>query len=142
MRVRGQAHQLDVPLPDGPIDGAVSVMSARFRERYRTEYGVDTSGALQVVSVRVRVVRVVDKHAPTPGAAVAGSTRPAPAGERPAHFPERNGFVTTPVFDWPRLEPGATITGPAIIEGPDSTIVVLPDRTASVDRWRNVVLAR
>ena len=49
--------------------------------------------------------------------------------------------MATPVFDWTSLVPGERIEGPAIIEGPDSTVVVLPDRVASVDQWRNVVLS-
>ena len=65
-----------------------------------------------------------------------------PAGERAAHFAELGGFVTTPVFDWIRLAPGSRLRGPAIVEGPDATVVVPPDSTATVDRWRNVVLAR
>jgi N-methylhydantoinase A len=65
-----------------------------------------------------------------------------PARARAAHFAELGGFVTTPVFDWIGLAPGSRLRGPAIVEGPDTTVVVPPDRTATVDRWRNVVLAR
>jgi N-methylhydantoinase A len=87
-------------------------------------------------------VRAARKHAPAAATIESAVARPTPVAERLAHFPERGGFVPTPVFDWTRLEPGARLSGPAIVEGPDTTVVVLPDRSASIDRWRNVVLAR
>ena len=53
---------------------------------------------------------------------------------------EAGGFVTTPVYDWRRCEPGLALEGPAIVEGPDATIVVPPAHRATVDQWRNIVL--
>jgi N-methylhydantoinase A len=37
-----------------------------------------------------------------------------------------DGWVTTPVIDGERLGPGATVTGPALVEEP-FTVVVVPD---------------
>ncbi len=141
MRVRGQVHPLDVPMPDGAFDVAVAALPDRFAEHYAAAYGIRPAPDLQLTAVRVRGVRVVPKHAPTAQKVEMIPRLATPANERPAHFPERGGFVTTPVFDWTSLVPGARIEGPAIIEGPDSTVVVLPDRVASVDQWRNVVLS-
>jgi N-methylhydantoinase A len=93
------------------------------------------------VSARVRVVRLVDKLALRPHALAERDASVALAGERPASFAEAGGFAATPVFDWLRLEPGCRLVGPAIVEGPDATIVVPPGYSAAVDRWRNVLLA-
>jgi N-methylhydantoinase A/oxoprolinase/acetone carboxylase beta subunit len=142
MRVRGQVHALDVRVPDGPLDAAIGELPARFTEQYLAAYGVPPAAKLQLTAARVRAVSAAVKHAPAAAAVEAAAGIPSPAGERPAHFAERGGFVPTPVFDWTRLVPGTRITGPAIVEGPDTTVVVLPDRIASIDRWRNVVLSR
>jgi N-methylhydantoinase A len=144
VRVRGQTHHLDVPIP-APGDGdALGTLAGRFREQYTAAYGVEPTGALELTSLRVRVVSVTAKHAPAAGVGTRAPRDSAHAavavGERAAYFGERGGYVPTPVFDWTQLEPGARIAGPAIVEGPDTTIVVLPDRTATVDAWNNVVL--
>jgi len=61
-------------------------------------------------------------------------------GRRPAFFAERGGFVETPVYDRYRLPAGAVLAGPAIVEERDSTAVVAPDATASVDPFSNLVV--
>jgi N-methylhydantoinase A len=142
MRFQGQAHQLTVPVPDGPLGHEdLSALSKRFHEVYRQTYGIDADAPAQIVSARVRVVRMVDKLSPRPHPVAERDASVALAGERAASFAEAGGFTATPVFDWSRLEPGCRLAGPAIVEGPDATIVVPPGYSAAVDRWRNVLLA-
>src|ERR687898_264955 len=127
------------PPPLGHED--LSALSKRFHEVYRQTYGIDADAPAQIVSARVRVVRMVDKLSPRPYEVAERDASLALAGERAASFAEIGGFATTPVFDWSRLEPGCRLAGPAIVEGPDATIVVPPGYSAVVDRWRNVLLA-
>jgi N-methylhydantoinase A len=142
MRFRGQAHQLTVSVPDGALGHEdVSALAKRFHEVYRQTYGIDADAPPQFVNARVRVVRMVDKLSPRPHAVAERDASVALAGERAASFAEVGGFTTTPVFDWPRLDPGCRLVGPAIVEGADATIVVPPAYSATVDRWRNVILA-
>jgi N-methylhydantoinase A len=142
MRFRGQAHQLTVSVPNGPLGPEdVSALAKRFHEVYRQTYGIDADAPPQFVNARVRVVRMVDKLSPRPHAVSERNPSMALAGERPASFAELGRFTPTPVFDWSRLDPGCRLVGPAIVEGADATIVVPPDYSAAVDRWRNVVLA-
>ncbi len=142
MRFHGQAHQLTVSVPDGPLgDEDLSGLAKRFHEVYRQTYGIDADAPAQLVNARVRVVRVVDKLSPRSHQVAERDPNVALAGERAASFVEVGGFTTTPVFDWSRLEPGSRLVGPAIVEGADATIVVPPGYSAAVDRWRNVVLA-
>ena len=142
MRVRGQVHALEIPVAARRDGAVVDALRAGFVEHYGAAYGVAPASRLQLTSARVRVVRRA-------AARLAGADSPepdpvdaTPARARAAHFAELGGFVTTPVFDWIGLAPGSRLRGPAIVEGPDTTVVVPPDRTATVDRWRNVVLAR
>ena len=163
LRFHGQAHQLTVPLPDGAFgtedvssigasgspsqapaparaDGQAAALAKRFHEVYRQAYGIDADAPVQLVNLRVRVVRVVEK--PQLGIATpqSGPARAAVVGERQASFVETGGFVTTPVYDWRRCQPGLALEGPAIVEGPDATVVVPPAHRATVDQWRNIVL--
>jgi N-methylhydantoinase A len=142
MRFRGQAHQLTVSVPDGPLGHEdVSALAKRFHEVYRQAYEIDADAPPQFVNARVRVVRLVEKLSLRPHAVAERDPSVALAGERAASFAEVGGFTPTPVFDWSRLEPGCRLVGPAIVEGADATIVVPPDYSAAVDRWRNVILA-
>jgi N-methylhydantoinase A len=142
MRFHGQAHQLTVSVPDGPLgDEDLSALAKRFHEVYRQTYGIDADAPAQLVNARVRVVRVVDKLAPRSHAVEERDASVARTGERSASFAEVGGFTATPVFDWSSLEPGCRLVGPAIVEGADATIVVPPGYSAAVDRWRNVMLA-
>ena len=141
VRFRGQAHHLDVGLADGHLgDDAIRTLGERFRARYREVYGIDAAVPMQLVSARVRVIRIVDKHSPRPGEVVERDATAARVNERLVFFHELGGMAETPVFEWARLDPGEYLAGPAIIEGVDTTIVVPPGFTATVDRWRNVVL--
>ena len=61
-------------------------------------------------------------------------------GRRDAFFLSRDGFVDTPVYDGEQLAPGHLISGPAIIEEPDTTIVVYPGQEAMADHYRTYVI--
>ena len=63
-------------------------------------------------------------------------------GERRAYFSEIADFVATPVYDRYRLGAGMAFDGPAIVEERESTIVVPPGLTASVDAFGNVRLTQ
>ena len=58
------------------------------------------------------------------------------------HFASLGGYVPAGVHDWSALVAGAEVTGPAIIEGPDTTVVVPPGFVAHADQWRNIVMDR
>ncbi|MCU1374014.1 MAG: hypothetical protein JWO68_1300, partial [Actinomycetia bacterium] len=131
-RFRGQAHQLSVVTPAGLGD-----VAAAFRDEHRRAYGIDLDAPVQLVNLRVRATRRADKPTPVP-LPLDPSAVATPVGERPAWFD--GGFVPTPVYSWPDLVPGTTIAGPALVESGDTTVVVPPNRTATVDGWRNVLL--
>jgi N-methylhydantoinase A len=142
VRVRGQVHALETPVDAGPLRASLARLPDRFAEQYVAAYGVVPPPALQLTAARVRVVRRAPRSVAAPAVPAPPAGAGVPVGERPAHFPERGGFVATPIFEWTGLVPGTRIDGPAIIEGADTTVVVLPDRVATVDARRNVVLSR
>ncbi|MGA3292420.1 MAG: hydantoinase/oxoprolinase family protein [Candidatus Acidiferrales bacterium] len=53
--------------------------------------------------------------------------------ERPAYWPQADGFSTTPTFSYESLRPGNVVEGPAIVEGDYTTIVVPPRMRFSID---------
>jgi N-methylhydantoinase A/oxoprolinase/acetone carboxylase beta subunit len=89
----------------------------------------------------VRTTAVSAKPALRPareqGATPADGAR-APA--RPVYWAELGDFAPTPVFWGERLVPGNRIAGPAIVQVPDTTIVVHPGQAARIDPYGNVLV--
>ncbi len=137
-RHRGQAHQITVPLLPGAVTAAaVPELIERFREHYRDAYGVQLDTPVELVNLRVRLTRLVEKPpAPVAGAPVAGGSQ---VGTRPARFADV-GTVEAPVHRWERMGPGDSLVGPCLVDGTDTTVVVPPGHRAEVDARGDLVL--
>jgi N-methylhydantoinase A len=63
----------------------------------------------------------------------------APRGERRTYLDD---WVTSPLYDFDALAPKQTITGPAIIESPMTTVLLRPDEVATVTPlgWLDIIL--
>jgi N-methylhydantoinase A len=143
-RHRGQAHQLSVDVPDGPLDAAArDGIAAGFRAAYHRAFGVALDAPVELVTVQARVSRLVDKldfsSTSEPVGEASASAERALVGRRDAWFPP-GGATAADVYEWLGLGPGSRLAGPAIVQGPDTTVVVPPDRAASVDPHRNLVI--
>jgi len=66
-----------------------------------------------------------------------GSSR---KGARPVYFPERGGFVDCPVYDRYLLGVHAMVTGPAVVEERETTVILLPGDRAAVDSHGNLII--
>jgi N-methylhydantoinase A len=139
-RYVGQGYELTVTVPTGRLDAAaLAGVRQRFDEVYAARYGYSAPDEpIEIVTWKLSAVggtpRVSLAKAP------ATSDRTPRKGERPAYFPERGGFVDTPVYDRYALTSGATITGPAIVEERESTTVLPPGATAVVDAYANLIV--
>ena len=112
-----------------------------FTAAYGRRYGRSEAMPVEVLSWRM----VVEGPRPPLGAAMGRHTLaraggPSPHGSRPVWF--EDGYRETPVYHRGQFAPGDRLTGPAIIEETESTTVVPPDFTLSVDDAVNLVLHR
>ena len=117
------------------------------RQAFETEY-LRLYGRLgPPVPVEVITWRVVssgprpDLHLSTPPEGT-GDAEAARKGMRRAYAPERGGMTDVAVYDRYRLGPGATFAGPAIVEERESTTVIGPGATVSVDDQGNLVVTK
>ena len=139
LRYAGQSFELSVPVPEGPIDSQTkATIRDRFHARHRQRYGhAYEDEPVELVTLRTRARGVVE----TPDLrqdAVAGDVADAVAEERPVHF---DGDVRdTRVYRRERLPTEAEFSGPAIVEGAESTVVVRPDQTVAVDEYGTLVV--
>jgi N-methylhydantoinase A len=140
VRYRGQSHELDVPLARGIADdGALQHLRHEFHRRHREAFGVGSGGPIEIVNLRVRATVAVPH---------ARFVRPSRAdGEgtsvtRRAWFAELGGYVDTPVLRLSDCRPGVTVPGPALVDAPESTILVPPGWQATVEDTGAVLLTR
>jgi N-methylhydantoinase A len=95
---------------------------------------------MQFVTVRVEAVGVVPK-ATIPALSSSGrSMTRALIDERSVYLAEAGGSTTCPVFDRSLLEPGVQLRGGAIVEQMDATTLLLPDSTATIDDYGNLII--
>jgi N-methylhydantoinase A len=146
VRHRGQINEVEVDIPRDTLGSAdLETLRAEFFARYELLYGRGSSfpGArLEIVTFRCRASAPTPKpvlrraHAPGgEGAAVPG------AGTRAVWWAEAKRLVDTPVYDGGSLRPGHRITGPAVIETPDTTVVIHPGQSVQVDPFGNFEIA-
>jgi N-methylhydantoinase A len=142
MRYVGQGHEVRVPLPPGPLTPAsVPALRQAFETEYLRLYG-RLGPSVPVEAITWRVVssgpRPDLRLSTTPEAT--GDADSARKGTRRAYVPERGGMTDVAVYDRYRLGPGATFTGPAIVEERESTTVIGPGAMVSVDAEGNLTV--
>jgi len=140
-RYAGQGHEVAVPLPalEMPPDLFAATFVRAFGETYRSTYGFDDPDrAIEVIdwSVVAALPTISRMRLNTQThESVAGSQR-----SRPAYFPEHGGFVDCPIHDQYSLQVAPLITGPAIIEDVETTIVLLPGDLARLTASGNLLI--
>jgi N-methylhydantoinase A len=147
LRYAGQGYELRTPL-DGLFISRVTVDTlqvarTRFDERHAHIHGHSAKDRpVEIVSYRLRLRVAVPKFE----AREEGTSEPRPVaqarkGERAVCF---EGTPTTPstIYERDRLDPGATLAGPAIVEQFDATTAIPPGWHAVVDGYRNLILSK
>jgi N-methylhydantoinase A len=139
-RYLGQGYELTVPVPAGALDGAaLQGVRAAFDALYTARYGYSSPAEpVEVVTWKLSASggapRVaLAKAAPAPGAV-------ARKPDRRAYFPEAGGWTACAVYDRYALAGGERIAGPAIVEERESTTVLPPGATATVDEYANLIV--
>ena len=131
LRYAGQSYELAVRVPKGSLeDAALATIRERFDAAHERRYGHADPTAPVELTLRARARGVVDPP----------DLRPADAEgtAADAHRGSRQVLVDgdrheTAVYDRESLPVGATVAGPAIVEGAGSTALVRPGQTATVD---------
>jgi N-methylhydantoinase A len=148
LRYTAQIHEVDVVVPDGPVDEQVAEqLIATFEDRYEQLFGKGSGFAgagIELVSVSAEArghlesQRDVARHVAERGRN--GSKGLTELPSRDVYWPREGTRMTTRVFDGSSLRPGDQMTGPAIAELPHTTIVIPPGYTAEIDDFGDCVI--
>src|SRR5881296_2152718 len=138
-RYVGQGYELTVPVPLGRLDAAaLARVRASFDDIYTARYGyANPDQPVEIVTWKLSAIGGAPRIALAKAAA--GSGDGSRKGVRRAYFPEARGYADTPVYDRYALTPGMSLTGPAIVEERESTTVLPPGVTATVDEYANLL---
>jgi N-methylhydantoinase A len=137
MRYVGQSYELTIEVhakAQDPIAAAVAL----FHERHDTMYGhSNTAAPVELVNLRTIHVHRPDERVNPPAKSLSAEP-PRPVAHRDAYF--GGGFVKTPVYDRKQLRVGQEITGPAIVEQADTTLIIHPGQRAHLRADRSILV--
>ncbi|MEI4472912.1 hydantoinase/oxoprolinase family protein [Frigidibacter sp. MR17.24] len=134
MRYAGQAYELRVALDAG--DDAAAWAEAFHREHERIYGFRDTAAPVEIGTIRLAMIGAGQPLAPD-----SATGEGAPVRTRRPMF-HRGAWCDAAVYDRARLGAGAVLPGPAVVEQPETTTVILPGWAASVDAQGNLIIER
>ncbi|MET8335857.1 hydantoinase/oxoprolinase family protein [Streptosporangium canum] len=142
LRYYGQAYEVRVPAPAGPLDEAwrAEVLD-RFHEAHRKLYGYgyrdDPRHGVEWVNLRVSGIGPITR--PAIGRRPYGAAEGGPAAAREVFYDE---WGPAPIHRRADLTAGSVLSGPAVIEEYGSTLPLHPGFTATVDEFGNLEVRR
>jgi N-methylhydantoinase A len=142
MRYGGQGHEIGVQLPVREFSAAdKATLTQLFETAYRRLYSRPIPG------IEIEILSwVLTLSAPSEGelakSVATKSHKPKPDGHRPVFDPGTGEFLEVPIFWRPNLEPGAELTGPAVIAEDETSTVISPLFGARIDRFGYIELIR
>jgi N-methylhydantoinase A len=138
-RYPGQTWDIDVPVGTKVTAKEQAQIAERFHKLHLEEHTYDRRDEdVMISSLRVRSRALLSKPQLR---RIPGSTAmPKSSGTRQAFF--GSGYVKTKLYDGPQMRAGQTISGPAIIEEPFTTVVVPPKWKVKLDKLGNYVATR
>ncbi|QSG05087.1 hydantoinase/oxoprolinase family protein [Halapricum desulfuricans] len=137
LRYAGQSYSLNVSIEGEPSEETLSAAADRFHAEHETQYGhANPDERVELVNVRLRAIGEIPSIDVRTGAE--GTVRDAVLGERSVQFGDEEREVT--VYEHGRLPPSGEFDGPAVVQAAESTTVVHPGQSVSVDDRGTLVI--
>lgn len=143
MRYRGQIHEVRVPVPAAELTAqSLAQVQSTFEAIYNRKYGEGAAYRQAGVEARTYQVRGVGRIARPAWVkqTARGSDASAALKERrPVYF--QGGYVDTPIYAREQMRAGQRLSGPAIVEAVDTTVLVNPEQQLAIDEYGNMVMS-
>jgi N-methylhydantoinase A len=141
-RYRRQVHTVRVRV-QAKLDSVVGVekIAEAFEAEYERLFGPGSAlkdAGIEMVDYGVDAIGIVAKPM---AAKHTGGNGTTPRIRRETFCPVINGMVDTPIYEGASLKAGATVSGPAVIEHPGTTIVLHTGHKARIDEFGNTRIA-
>ena len=137
-----QDIQMSIPVDVDELrsDTGLAEIKDDFEARHDRQFGFSLDAPLEIANLRVigkGVIEGVSIEATDPG-----DSDPSHAHADTTEVYFDGNYHDTPIYDRTELLPGNEIAGPAIVVEDDSTVVVQPAYTATVDPYANLEITR
>ena len=142
MRYAGLSNEMSVELASGRVSElAIRDAIESYHRQFHQLTGHSHEGQEAVELVNLRVTAVGQRTKPdVPTHKSVANTEGAPRASRSVVYLDQDGFIDSLIYDRDSLTPGAIVSGPAVIEQYESTVIVPPEFEAEVDAFGNLVL--
>ena len=139
MSYEGQGHYVEVPLSNLKLkEGAKTEISSIFHRFHETKYGHTLKAPQRIITVRLKAIGKI-KELRT-AEIKAGKNIPNDAYKVKRKIYLDKVIHECQIYDRNMLLSGNVISGPAIVEEPFHTTVVMPDQTLHVDSTGNLII--
>ena len=135
----GQHYVIETPVPEGELkEKAIKEIGDCFERLHETRYGHRIEAPLITTNVRLKAIGRIKE---LPVAEIRQGEKVAPDALKSKRKVYVDGaLIDAQIYERERLLCGNTITGPAIVEEPFHTTVVMPGQTLEVDRLGNLII--
>ncbi len=141
LRYAGQAYELTIPVAPAMSAADHDAVVAAFVSAHRERYGYIVDGeAIQITAVRTEASETLSFPQPIADRSVAKGAI-TPVEHRNILDIHDMKMVRTPVYQKTTLPQEVEIAGPCVIEQMDTTILVLGEQRAVIDRHDNVIIS-
>jgi N-methylhydantoinase A len=141
VKYRMQIHQLPVPVPTGQLsEDDLERLVQRFEEIYESFYGKGSAYRQAGVEIGLFKINAIGEMVKPKIPQQAQVKKEPLPGRRKIYWRNCGEAVDTPVYTGPELGPGHVVPGPAVVEFPETTIVVQPYAEGLVDASGNIII--
>lgn len=138
MRYVGQSYEIRIPIPAPVTRQTGPELITAFHSAHAEIYSINRGDQeVEIINLRSIHTYPLDNRPQFPlkeGAAT------GPDSRRTAIFPGIETGVSTPVFERSGLRPWQEVSGPAIVQQPDTTTVVYPGQRFRTDGFGNLLI--
>jgi N-methylhydantoinase A len=138
IRYENQSYDLPVPV-DGGLDGGLIRLAEAFHAGHEKLFHYSMPDEVPFL-VNLEVMGVGTRPKPLLETVQATTTDAGPVGKREVYFLEAEGFVLSPIYDRHELLPGNRFHGPAVVDQFDTTILVPPAASVTIDPMQNMII--
>jgi N-methylhydantoinase A len=144
IQYRRQTHQITVPVEAGKITvEVIDDLVERFEKKYEELYGRGAAyreAGIELTTFRVDAIGKMPKPQLREYAPETTDPSSSLMGERDVYFSEQGKFLRTRVYKGSQIKAGSKFDGPAILEYPDTTVVIGPRQIGTVDSRLNILI--
>ena len=139
MCYEGQHYYIETPVPNGELRGNAKIeISNSFEHLHEIRYGYRIEAPLITINTRLKAIGKI-KEIPVAEVKQGKEILRSAIKQRRKVYLDGN-LVESQIYERDRLLYGNTIVGPAIIEEPFHTTVVMPGQTLQVDKLGNLII--